>query len=75
MVVTVVKSTNLSTVTFDDPKFVMASFRKWIAATSRGRPMFISDNNGFDWQFIHNEIMLERVRIVNIASKRKGMAL
>ncbi len=38
---------------FDDPKAVMESFDQWIAENSRGRPIFISDNNGFDWQFIN----------------------
>ena len=32
---------------------VMRSFSDWLAAVSDGRPMFISDNNGFDWQFIN----------------------
>ena len=38
--------------TFDDPKYVMIEFEKWILATSKDRPIFISDNNGFDWMFI-----------------------
>jgi hypothetical protein len=38
---------------FDDPKAVMTSFRDWLRANCRGRFMFISDNNGFDWQFIN----------------------
>jgi len=33
---------------FDDPKAVMESFDKWIAENSKNRPIFISDNNGFD---------------------------
>ena len=41
------------TLTFDAPKTVMESFDKWIAKNSKGRPIFISDNNGFDWQFIN----------------------
>src|SRR5256886_12672172 len=31
----------------------MQEFRTWLAANVRGRPIFISDNNGFDWQFIN----------------------
>ena len=31
----------------------MEAFARWLAAHSTGRPMFISDNNGFDWQFIN----------------------
>ena len=38
---------------FDDPAAVMAEFRAWLAANVSGQPMFISDNNGFDWQFIN----------------------
>jgi hypothetical protein len=42
------------TLQFDDPKSVMASFAEWIRAENQhGRPQFISDNNGFDWQFIN----------------------
>lgn len=39
--------------TFDEPFFVMDNFKKWIDKNSIGRPIFISDNNGFDWQFIN----------------------
>lgn len=38
---------------FDDPKAVMESFAAWISENCKGRPHFISDNNGFDWQFIN----------------------
>ena len=38
---------------FDDPKQVMDRFAGWIDQESRGRPFFVSDNNGFDWQFIN----------------------
>ena len=37
---------------FDDPKAVMTKFRDWIKENTKGRPVFISDNNGFDWMFI-----------------------
>jgi hypothetical protein len=37
---------------FDDPKAVMEDFARWVKAHSKGRAMFISDNNGFDWQFM-----------------------
>ena len=37
---------------FDDPKSVMESFQKWLGSNCKGRLMFVSDNNGFDWQFI-----------------------
>jgi len=41
------------TLAFDDPATVMAAFRDWIAANVKGRLFFVSDNNGFDWQFIN----------------------
>ena len=41
------------TLAFDDPKTVMEDFALWVKKKSKGRPIFISDNNGFDWQFIN----------------------
>jgi hypothetical protein len=38
---------------FDDPKDVMSSFAAWLKEVCADRPMFISDNNGFDWQFVN----------------------
>jgi DNA polymerase III alpha subunit (gram-positive type) len=38
---------------FDDPKDVMARFKAWVAENAGKRPMFVSDNNGFDWQFVN----------------------
>ena len=38
---------------FDDPKTVMQEFNDWLKANCKGRFMFVSDNNGFDWQFIN----------------------
>ena len=40
------------TESFDEPKSVMTAFKDWIDENSKGRPVFISDNNGFDWMFI-----------------------
>lgn len=40
------------TLAFRDPKEVMIEFKEWIQNNSKGRPIFISDNNGFDWMFI-----------------------
>lgn len=37
---------------FDDPEKVMNDFAGWIKAVCKDRPIFISDNNGFDWMFI-----------------------
>ncbi len=45
--------TREETLQFDDPTTVMEQFAEWITANSNGRPFFISDNNGFDWQFIN----------------------
>jgi hypothetical protein len=41
------------TLTFDDPKAAMERFRAWLAAEAKGQPKFVSDNNGFDWQFVN----------------------
>jgi len=37
---------------FDDPEKVMTDFALWIKNVCKDRPIFISDNNGFDWMFI-----------------------
>ncbi|WP_394845367.1 exonuclease [Pendulispora brunnea] len=41
------------TLEFDDPKQVMTNFDLWLKENARSRRLFISDNNGFDWQFIN----------------------
>lgn len=38
---------------FDDPAAVMKRFEAWLREQCPGRAIFISDNNGFDWQFIN----------------------
>jgi len=38
---------------FGEPVDVMEKFRIWIKENSVGRPVFISDNNGFDFPFIN----------------------
>jgi len=40
------------TLAFAEPRKVMADFRDWIAEVCDDRPIFISDNNGFDWMFV-----------------------
>ena len=40
------------TLGFDDPAIVMAAFELWLRDIAK-RPIFVSDNNGFDWQFIN----------------------
>ncbi len=41
------------TLAFDDPKEVMSRFDGWIVENAGRNRIFISDNNGFDWQFIN----------------------
>lgn len=41
------------TMQFDDPQKVMLDFTQWLKENNSGRLMFVSDNNGFDWQFIN----------------------
>ena len=41
------------TLQFDDPTTVMATFKNWVKENSGDRPFFVSDNNGYDWQFIN----------------------
>ena len=39
---------------YDDPKITMEKFHDWILKTnSNGRPIFVSDNLAYDWQFIN----------------------
>jgi len=38
---------------FDDPKAVMDAFATWLEQHTKGRPIFVSDNLAFDWQFIN----------------------
>jgi DNA polymerase III epsilon subunit-like protein len=39
--------------TFDEPETVMRAFATWLTENSQGRPVFVSDNVAFDWQFIN----------------------
>jgi len=41
------------TLLFPEPKETMIQFISWINENSKGKPTFISDNNGYDWQFIN----------------------
>lgn len=38
---------------FEDPALVMVNFESWLKENSQGKPVFISDNNAFDWQWIN----------------------
>jgi DNA polymerase III alpha subunit (gram-positive type) len=44
--------TREQTLSFDDPKETLLKFEKWIKENCIDKPIFISDNNGFDWMFI-----------------------
>lgn len=44
-------ATREQTLAYRDPAEAMKEAVEWVEATSEGRPTFISDNNGFDWQF------------------------
>lgn len=39
--------------TYDDPAAVMQRLIAWLAANSANRPVFVSDNPAFDWQFLN----------------------
>jgi hypothetical protein len=41
------------TLGFPEPKLVMERFRDWLLKECPQRRIFISDNNGFDWQFVN----------------------
>jgi Exonuclease len=41
------------TLQFAEPAAEMARFEIWLKETVQGRPIFVADNNGFDWQFIN----------------------
>jgi DNA polymerase III epsilon subunit-like protein len=45
--------TREQTMQFKDPVSTMTEFRDWLKSNCRNQPTFISDNNGFDWQFIN----------------------
>jgi len=38
---------------YPDPAIGMAAFGDFLTATSQGRPVFVSDNPGFDWQWVN----------------------
>ena len=41
------------TLAFDEAKPAMERFRDWLVKEVKGQPRFVSDNNGFDWQFVN----------------------
>jgi DNA polymerase III epsilon subunit-like protein len=38
---------------FDEPEHSMRRFAEWLEGLNTRRLVFISDNNGFDWQFVN----------------------
>jgi DNA polymerase III epsilon subunit-like protein len=38
---------------YGDPRDVMMRFGAWVEDNAGKRPIFISDNNGFDWSFVN----------------------
>jgi len=38
---------------FDEPKQIMEEFAQWLKNNSKGRPIMISDNVAYDWQWIN----------------------
>ena len=38
---------------FPEPEATVAEFAEWLEQVCKGRARFISDNNGFDWQWIN----------------------
>jgi hypothetical protein len=45
--------TREQTLAFPEPESTMRQFAGWLSEHGGSRPIFISDNNGFDWQFIN----------------------
>lgn len=43
--------THKETLSYPDPTVTMNEFFDWV--TQFNRPIFVSDNNGFDWQFVN----------------------
>lgn len=44
--------TREETLAFKNPQIVMEDFALWLKLYCKGQPIFISDNNGFDWMFM-----------------------
>ncbi len=38
---------------FDEPAAVMERLERWVLEVSKGRPVLVSDNLAFDWQFVN----------------------
>lgn len=68
------------TLGFAEPKAVMQHFADWLKREVKGKPNFVSDNNGFDWQFINwyfHHFLGENpfgFSSINLGSLYKGLA-
>ena len=49
----VCKVSREATLAFPKAELTMLKFKQWVNDVCESRPLFISDNNGFDWQFIN----------------------
>jgi hypothetical protein len=47
------RATREETLRWADPKKEMERFAEWVREADRRQPVFVSDNNGFDWQFVN----------------------
>lgn len=45
-------ATREQTLSYPDPQKTMEEFEAWLERNSVGKPIFVGDNNGFDWMFI-----------------------
>ncbi|MCE9583727.1 MAG: exonuclease [Planctomycetes bacterium] len=45
--------TREETLAFPEPLVTVKNFASWIRSLGGGQPRFVSDNNGFDWQFVN----------------------
>jgi len=45
--------TREQTMEFQDPSKAIEQFAEWVLSNTNGRAVFVSDNNGFDWQFVN----------------------
>jgi hypothetical protein len=49
----VCKVTREETMAYPNAEDAMRGMRNWLNLNSRGRPVFVSDNPAFDWQFVN----------------------
>ena len=47
-----IKLSRKETESYENPKKALTEFVKWIEDNTKGKLVFLSDNNGFDWMFM-----------------------